>query len=116
MEVKLTAHHRKILLIVPLVGVLGGIAFSWFSAGVREEHTNCEVTAIDPRIKTAKGSSDPRVYTSCCTFSVGDYFFAGHFTAGDVYGKLVVGETVDLKTAGYRIPFLSMFPTVLEVS
>lgn len=57
-------------------------------------------------------SHEYRVYTSCGNFVVEDEMFAGNFHASDTYRELKEGETYDLTTRGWRVPFMSWFPNI----
>jgi hypothetical protein len=75
----------------------------------------CTVEEKD-RAKNSSGSSDMRLYTEeCGVLQVGDAALRGHFDSADDYAAINVGETYEFTTVGWRVPFLSMFPTVIEV-
>lgn len=77
--------------------------------------TGCTVTAKD-RVQ-GETSSDMRVYTrECGTLRVRDSPLNGVWDAADVYGGLEVGHTYDLTTVWPRVPWLSMFPVIVDVS
>lgn len=44
-----------------------------------------------------------------------DLLFKGKFDSADVQAKLKVGDKVEVKTVGYRVHFLSMYPTMYEI-
>lgn len=56
-----------------------------------------------------------RVYTDCGNFVVQDEFWAGNFHASDTYREMKEGKTYLIKTRGWRVPFLSMFPNIYSV-
>ena len=105
-----------IIIVVILLIAAGGI-MSVTSSLHEETHTGCRVTDKDIRgLNTNQDTQPPRVYTSCGTFEISDVPLAGHFSAGDVYGQLEEGETYSLVSRGWRVPFLSIFPSIIKVS
>lgn len=61
-----------------------------------------------------KDSHEYRVYTDKGNFVVQDALFAGNFHASDTYRELEKGKTYRIETIGFRIPFFSEFPNILE--
>lgn len=91
-----------------VLGIVGSIFFM-NARGVAE---GCVVTDKD-RATTSEGSSDMRIYTSNCgVLIIGDNVFTGTFDSADIYSNIDVGKTYDFKVTGYRIPLLSMFPSI----
>ena len=93
---------------------LGGLGFSILNATHVEEHT-CTVTEKD-RTKNSDGSSDARIYTEDCgTLRVGDSLLSWTWSSADTFGQIDEGERYHFTTRGFRVPFFSMFPNVVEV-
>ena len=44
-----------------------------------------------------------------------DILFKGKFNSADIQAKLKVGDKVEVKTIGYRVHLLSMYPTMYEM-
>lgn len=44
-----------------------------------------------------------------------DALFVGKFNSSDLQGKLKVGDRYEVKTIGFRIPFLSSYENIVEV-
>ena len=44
-----------------------------------------------------------------------DLLFKGKFDSADVQARLKVGDKVEVKTIGYRVHFLNMYPTMYEI-
>lgn len=96
------------ILIFFVLGIVGSIFFM----NARGVASGCVVTDKD-RATTSEGSSDMRVYTSNCgVFVVGDNVFTGTFDSADIYSNIEVGKVYDFDVTGYRIPLLSMFPSI----
>lgn len=96
--------------------ILAGLVFGIASAFVPGEENSCVVTDKD-RTTDREGNSQARIYTeNCGTFKVGDNWFAGQFNSADVYGGIEVGSTYDFETRGFRVPVLSSFPNIVEVT
>lgn len=95
------------------LGVIAFIIFVLVSA-LHVEHKTCTVSDKD-RTTNSSGNSDARVYTEQCgTLHVADSIFSWTFSSSDTYASLDKGKTYDVTTRGYRVPFLSMFPNVVE--
>lgn len=98
--------------------IIGAIVFSIANAA----HTETQTCMVKDKDRTSSvdadgnRSSDARVYTDCGVMSVGDDLLTGHFSSADTYSDIEVGKTYEFKTRGYRIPFFSRFPNVIEVT
>ncbi|QFG10286.1 secreted protein [Mycobacterium phage DyoEdafos] len=109
----------KALVIAAAVAV--GLSMSACATQDQHWETGCKVT--DKQILTdvsgSNGSTSTtrtkRLSTSCGAFNVEDAWEAGSFNSYDLWSKLEVGKTYDLKVGGIRNGFFSMFQTVLEV-
>lgn len=44
-----------------------------------------------------------------------DSLLHGKFNSSDLYNEVEPGETYEVTTVGWRIPFLSMYPNILDV-
>lgn len=73
----------------------------------------CTVNGKD-RTQNSESVSEMRVYTDCGTFVVEDNFISG-FNSADLFGRLQPGTLYEIKSGGYRVGVMSMFPTILEV-
>ena len=98
---------------------VGAIVFGVVNATHMEDHTNCVVNDKDRTTKTdsnGNSSSDARIYTdNCGVFQVADSLLSFTWSSADTYNSIKVGETYDFTTRGYRIPFFSAFPNIVEV-
>lgn len=96
------------------------VTFSIVNATHVQEFQDCKVTGKDrttSRDKDGNEKSDARIYTdSCGTFQVGDSLLSWTFSSADTFGSIEEGKTYDFKTRGFRVPFFSMFPNIVEVS
>lgn len=79
------------------------------------EVQTCTVTDKD-RTAGQDGKSNMRIYTADCgVFSVEDSIPDGAWDSADRYSKIEVGKTYTFRSRGYRVPFFSMFPNIVEV-
>lgn len=111
-------HDAPVLAIggLAMLVIFGLLGFGIYSATHVETHQDCTVTEKD-RTTKAEGGSDARVYTeNCGTFQVADSILSWTFSSADTYASIEVGETYDFKTRGFRIPFLSAFPNIVEAT
>lgn len=96
--------------IILVVGLIWGI-----TKNSHRETMQCKVEDKD-RTRNSDGGSDMRVYTEeCGVLQVKDSMFAGQFDSSDVYSQIKPGKTYEFTTTGWRVPFLSMFPNIVEV-
>lgn len=96
-----------------VLAVLGLIGFTVAQSFVAEQTRVCTVEDKD-RASKASGGSSMRLYTEeCGTIEVGDMTLRGQFDSADIYADIEPGTTYEVTTVGHRVPFLSMFPTVL---
>lgn len=78
------------------------------------QHLTC--TVEDKDRTSNNGSSDMRVYTKeCGNLVVQDATFRKNFHSSDTFAAIKVGERYEFTTIGYRIPFMSEFPNIVEV-
>lgn len=94
-----------------VAALIGGGVWLTFQSYADEQVRTCAVENKD------RSEDSMRVYTEQCgVLDVSDKLFLGHFNASDVWADIEGGETYEFRTVGKRIPFFSMFPTVVEVS
>lgn len=107
----------KAIIGVAVVIVLALLVWYGVSYYTEDVHTGCVVTDKDRARSSESGGSDARVYTkNCGVFHVSDAMLKGHFNSADTYSSIKVGHTYDFTTIGFRVPFLSMFPNIIEVN
>jgi hypothetical protein len=102
-----------LLVVVLLVGGYIGIESSWIS-NTRQTVT-CTVNGKDHSV-ASDSSPVYRVYTDeCDVLDIKDNGFTGTFNSASIYGKIQTGKKYTFVTVGQRIPFLSLFPDIIEV-
>lgn len=101
---------------VALLVVLGIFFGGIFPSFYNERTLECTVTDKDRGYNQETGSSQYRIYTDeCGTLSNEDSMLRGKFNSGDVQGRLKEGQTYELTVVGPRVPFMSVFPNILDV-
>lgn len=113
----MTNKEKKVLWVAGtlLVACCMGLS-AWFVYGTAETVT-VTVTKTE-RITTGSGdsmSSKYLVFTSGETFENSDCLWYGKFNSSDFQGRLTPG-TYSMKVYGWRIPFLSSYRNIVEVS
>lgn len=110
-------HEKKVVWVVGTLFVCLCLALSaWFAYGTAETVT-VTVTKTE-RITTGSGDNMSHkylVFTSGETFENSDCLWYGKFNSSDVQGRLSPG-TYSLKVYGWRIPFLSRYRNIVDVS
>lgn len=106
------------VIVIGLLVVAGGGAAVYAERGNQTTQT-CTVTDKDRTTTTSRegtSRSDARIYTEQCgTMQAADLLTQGQFNSADIYAGIEVGHTYEITTVGWRIPFLSAFPTILGV-
>lgn len=75
-----------------------------------------ECTVIDKESVARDKGHEYRIYTrDCGTFAVHDSLWIGRWDSADTYGQIRPGNRYEFHTGGYRAPFLSMFPNVIDI-
>lgn len=62
-----------------------------------------------------KHSQDYLIYTDKGAFEISDQLLYGKFNSSDIYARLKINSKVQIKVCGKRVPFLSMYPNIIEV-
>jgi len=99
--------------IIVMVLIFGG------SCMINNSNRQTQVCTVTEKDRTMKreGGSDMRVYTEDCgTLSVADNWVNGIMNSADVYAQIKPGNTYEFETVGFRVPILSGFPTIVEVT
>lgn len=113
----MTSKDKRVLWIVAtlLVTICMGLSAGFTYATA--ETVTATVTKTE-RITTGSGdtiSSKYLVFTTRETFENSDCLWYGKFNSSDIQGRLTPG-TYSMKVYGWRIPFLSSYRNILEVS
>ena len=96
-----------VLLLAAVVGLV--------SYNVAYRMSQNETVATVTRLEAVPGkNSKYLVFTETEVFECTDSFVFWKFDSSDVYGKIHVGKTYQFQTAGWRVPFLSMYRNVLD--
>lgn len=93
---------------------IGVVVAYYHGANANAIHEACMIE--DKESVNSGDSHEYRVYTDCGNFVVQDELWAGNFHASDTYREMKEGHAYDLRTRGWRIPFLSWFPNIYEAT
>lgn len=111
--------ERLLLFTVPLV-ILSLIAIPTIYTIASYNNTNTyTVTVADKETKKNSDSSKYLVFTKLengevKVFEITDALFAWRFNSSDIYAEMDIGETYEIRTIGFRIPFLSTYENIME--
>lgn len=75
------------------------------------EVTKTEITGGDDYMVFGKDT----ITGSIQTFTLNDSFWHGSWNTADMYAQLEVGKTYTFRATGWRIPFFSAFPNIIEI-
>jgi hypothetical protein len=91
---------------------------AWVVAYKNSERT---VTfTVEDKERVCSGSTDGQssckylIFTDTGTYSVQDSFIIWRFNSSDVYGRIKESQTYEADVIGWRIPFLSKYPNIVE--
>jgi prepilin-type N-terminal cleavage/methylation domain-containing protein len=99
-----------ILLVVLLIG--GAVVFGIVNSFHNVPGQTFTVTGKEN--VNGNKSSKYLVYTDKTTYQIDDTWVHWRWDSSDVYGKIQAGKTYSCTLQGYRIPFLSMYPNVID--
>lgn len=106
---------RMLVGVVGLVGVIGlGVASTAYVAYGTQDSIVATVTGKDRVV--SKEDSKWIVMTDMMSFENIDSIMHMKFNSTDIQGKLVEGQTYLIDYYGFRVPFLNMYPNIIEVS
>lgn len=119
----MTQHYTRLgagmvasVIVIGLL-VVAGAGIAVYAERGNETTQTCTITDKDRTTTVSREgtrSSDSRIYTQeCGTMQVADLLTQGQFDSADIYASIEVGHTYRITTVGWRIPFLSAFPTIL---
>lgn len=101
-----------LLVLLVLVLVLGAGC-----GAVKAAHRVDKTITVDSKERVVSGKSGRYlVFTEGSgTYEVTDSLWAGRWDSSDVYGQIEEGVTYDVTVQGYRVPFFSMYPNIIEI-
>lgn len=104
-----------LIIAIVVLGIIGSVVFAIANA-THIEYRTCTVIDKD-RTTKSDGNSDARVYTKDCgTLHVADSLLSGTWHSADTYASIRPGHRYRFQTRGYRVPFFSMFPNIVQVT
>lgn len=73
------------------------------------------ITVTDKERVTDSNGSKYLIFTEQGTFEVTDSLVATRWNSSDVYGEIEEGGTYTATRQGWRVPFMSLYPNLLDV-
>lgn len=98
-----------IVIVILLVGML---VFNLVNAFHTERGVQFTITRLERITDNKKGKY--LIYNNNTTYELTDSWIHWRFDSSDVYGQLVAGKTYKADLQGFRIPFFSMYPNILN--
>jgi hypothetical protein len=109
--IKWGAFGFVVLLIVGSIG---------FTIAIYQNENTYEIEVVGKENKASGDSSRHLIFAKVDgetkVFENTDALFASKFNSSDIYAELTVGKTYEVKTIGFRVPFLSMYENILEIN
>lgn len=100
--------------IITILVILPILALITLGFTANQETNTCLLSGTE-----VKNTSETSTYLLFCengdVYSNVDNIFFGKFNSSNIQASLKVGKTYELKTQGWRIPFLSMYKNVISV-
>lgn len=111
--------YRKPVTPFMFFGVIGGfvlvILIGWYAVAYNTTHTKTITVCSKERAATDNGA-EYRIYAYEGTYVMADSLFGKtRYSTADAYAKVQSRTTYDVVFKGFRVPFLSMFPNLLEL-
>lgn len=101
-----------------LYGIIGLAFAGVILVGLTKPFIKDDVQAVTINEKgercKSRDSCKLMIYTDKGVFQNTDSLINWKWGSAEFYNDLKVGKTYDLKVSGYRVPFLSWFPNVVE--
>lgn len=93
--------------------IIGTLSLGFIWTGVTN---TLSCTVNDKTATNTDSGTDYRVYTDeCGVLQIQDELFLWKFDAADRYNAVKVGNSYEFDTVGWRAPFFSLFPSIVEV-
>lgn len=103
--------------VVTIILVVVAAVVGAYSTTFNDSVLTCEVTGKDRAVVTGDSGtqSSMRIYTDQCdVLEVKDVALRLRFDSASLYNRVAAGRTYEFTTVGFRVPVVSMFPTVLD--
>ena len=98
-----------------LLVIVGLIAVIWYMVAANTTHTTT-ITVCGKERVAVKNSGEYRIYAAEGTYVMADSLFGTvRYDTADAYAKVKPKTTYDVVYKGWRIPFFSSFPNLLEL-
>lgn len=101
----------KLIVSVVVIIFLGSLVFTMANCF---SHSPGTFTITSKEIYYNSNGSKLLIFTDKTTYTVSDSIINWRWDSADVYGKLEIGKTYSATLQGWRIPFLSMFPNIID--
>lgn len=103
-----------LLFVIPALALIGAIVL-WVGAyKASQRDVTFRVEDKERVCKSGDGGCEYLVFTDQGTFAIKDSFLIWRFDSSDVYGRIKDGQSYEAEVIGWRIPFLSMYPNIVE--
>lgn len=106
-----------ITLVVVIVFIITSAAYQSYT---ENETVVTRVTDKENVCETTENGSSCQylIFTEAGTFKLTDQLFLGftRFDSSDVYGRIEPGETYEIVSVGWRVPVLSWYPNIKEIT
>lgn len=116
---KHSSNSFRIFFLAAAIIILSSLGLTFAQSYGNAQTINCVVTGKES-VTAREGdtmNNEYRVYTEDCgTLVVKDTLLHGKFNAADTYSEIDVNAENNFDTVGYRVPFLSKFPNIIEVN
>lgn len=87
-----------------------------YPAALYSSETTATVTVTKTERITSGNTGYYLVFTKQGVFANADSIWFGKFNSSDLYATIKEGDTLRLRVAGWRVPFMSMYPNIIEAT
>jgi hypothetical protein len=109
-------RRRAVVLVVLAVALVLALVLAGALAYRASAQDRLQVRVKDKQrvCESSGGSCRYLLYTDDGTFQITDSMWFWRFDSSDLYGAIDRGAVYDFKVSGWRLPFVSAYPNVLE--
>lgn len=101
------------LTVIAIISILLSLCIGGCASALHKEHGQVFTVTGKENVKSGD-SGKYLVYTDKTTYEITDSWLCWRWDSSDVYGNIQVGKTYTATLQGYRVPFLSWYPNVIN--
>ena len=101
----------KIITVIVMLIIMFGYSIAYYSSAGSKT-----ITVESKERVNKRDSSKYLIFCKGETLENTDSWLFFKFSSSDVYRELIPGKTYNVKVAGWRVPFLSMYENIIKIN